>query len=187
MCEIFLEKHFWFQQLSECFEKLGQMSQLCVSNQEKLLTFRLELLQWCKKSLITEFAYGTESMNKYGWKCHQSSLYFISSEIKNWTESRNYCTDRAADLIIINNTEEQNFSGGSDRFWIGLTDIEVERRWKWVDGISYHTEKPNNIQGKEEDCALNYSAGWADYPCDYMSKWICEKNEEAQLSPLWER
>uniref|UniRef100_A0A8C1LG95 C-type lectin domain-containing protein n=1 Tax=Cyprinus carpio TaxID=7962 RepID=A0A8C1LG95_CYPCA len=73
-----------------------------------------------------------------GWKCHQSSLYFISSEKKNWTESRRYCRDRAADLIIINNTEEQdyvkNISGGSDLFWIGLTDIEEEGRWKWVDG-----------------------------------------------------
>ncbi|XP_042601594.1 CD209 antigen-like protein C [Cyprinus carpio] len=73
-----------------------------------------------------------------GWKCHQSSLYFISSEKKSWTESRRYCRERAADLIIINNTEEQEFvkniSGGSGYFWIGLTDIEVEGRWKWVDG-----------------------------------------------------
>ncbi|XP_042598992.1 CD209 antigen-like protein E [Cyprinus carpio] len=75
-----------------------------------------------------------------GWKCHQSSLYLISSEKKSWTESRRYCRERAADLIIINNTEEQDFvkiiSGGSELFWIGLTDIEVEDRWRWVDGSS---------------------------------------------------
>ncbi|XP_052425583.1 C-type lectin domain family 10 member A-like [Carassius gibelio] len=42
-----------------------------------------------------------------GLKCHQSSLYFFSSEKKNWTESRRYCREREADLIIINNIEEQ--------------------------------------------------------------------------------
>uniref|UniRef100_A0A8C1XZ21 C-type lectin domain-containing protein n=1 Tax=Cyprinus carpio TaxID=7962 RepID=A0A8C1XZ21_CYPCA len=114
--------------------------------------------------------------------CHQSSLYFISSEMKSWTESRRYCRERGADLIIINNTEEQvsvcvcvcDRDVYSDLFWIGLTDIEVEGRWKWVD-VSYHTES-NSYQGKEEDCAINYSPGWADYPCNYILKWICEKN-----------
>uniref|UniRef100_A0A8C1T489 C-type lectin domain-containing protein n=1 Tax=Cyprinus carpio TaxID=7962 RepID=A0A8C1T489_CYPCA len=122
-----------------------------------------------------------------GWKYYQSSLYFISSEIKNWTESRRYCTERAADLIIINNTEEQvcdfvkNISGISDRFWIGLTDIEVEGRWKWVDGSNitsgfWALGEPNSYQGKEEDCAITRSPGWADYPCNDTHKWICEKS-----------
>jgi len=43
-----------------------------------------------------------------GWIYYQSSLYFISSvnEKKNWTESRRYCRERGADLIIINNRLE---------------------------------------------------------------------------------
>ncbi|XP_052425608.1 C-type lectin domain family 10 member A-like [Carassius gibelio] len=72
-----------------------------------------------------------------GLKCHQSSLYFFSSETKSWTESRRYCRERKADLIIINNREEQDFvknNCGSYHFWIGLTDVEEENRWKWVDG-----------------------------------------------------
>ncbi|XP_042602768.1 CD209 antigen-like protein A [Cyprinus carpio] len=114
-----------------------------------------------------------------GWKYYQSSLYFISSEKKSWTESRRYCRERGADLIIINNTEEQDFvkniSGISDLFWIGLTDIEVEGRWKWVDGSTltsgfWASGEPNSYRGKEEDCAINRSSGWADFSCDYMSK-----------------
>ncbi|XP_052441462.1 CD209 antigen-like protein E [Carassius gibelio] len=103
-----------------------------------------------------------------GWKCHQSSLYFFSSEKKNWNESRRYCREREADLIIINNREEQDFVKnicGSDHFWIGLTDVEEEGRWKWVDGSNsnitsgfWAPKEPNN-QGNE-DCANTHSSGW---------------------------
>ncbi|XP_059361594.1 C-type lectin domain family 4 member F-like [Carassius carassius] len=93
------------------------------------LTEERDQLKSERKDLLKKFA--------DGWKCHQSSLYFISSETKNWNESRRYCTEREADLIIINNREEQDFVkniSGSGHFWIGLTDVEVEGRWKWVDG-----------------------------------------------------
>uniref|UniRef100_A0A8C1R703 C-type lectin domain-containing protein n=1 Tax=Cyprinus carpio TaxID=7962 RepID=A0A8C1R703_CYPCA len=104
-----------------------------------------------------------------GWKCHQSSLYFLSSEKKSWSGSRKYCTDKKADLISINNQEEQDFvkniSGGK-LVWIGLTDTDVEGTWKW-------TGQQNNI---EEDCALTRSTGWADFPCGDNYKWICEKS-----------
>ncbi|RXN05163.1 CD209 antigen-like protein [Labeo rohita] len=72
-----------------------------------------------------------------GWICYQSSLYFMSSEMRNWTESRRYCTEKGADLIIINNKEEQEFVVNisvGNAVWTGLTDIDVEGSWKWVDG-----------------------------------------------------
>ncbi|CAM4608157.1 unnamed protein product [Leuciscus chuanchicus] len=74
---------------------------------------------------------------KDGWIDYKSSLYFISSEKKNWTESRRYCTERGADLIIINNREEQGFVKNISAnviVWTGLTDRDVENTWKWVDG-----------------------------------------------------
>ncbi|XP_042621667.1 asialoglycoprotein receptor 1-like [Cyprinus carpio] len=68
---------------------------------------------------------------------YQSSLYFISLEKKSWTESRQDCKARGADLITINNSEEQGLvtkmSFGTSA-WIGLTDSDVEGTWKWVDG-----------------------------------------------------
>ncbi|XP_059361635.1 CD209 antigen-like protein C [Carassius carassius] len=139
------------------------------------LTEERDQLKSERKDLLKKFA--------DGWKCHQSSLYFFSSETKNWTDSRRYCTERETDLIIINNREEQDFVKnicGSDPFWIGLTDIEVEDRWKWVDGSTLTSEfwasgEPNNYQGNE-DCANTLSSGWFDTHCNTSIKWICEKS-----------
>ncbi|XP_058644801.1 natural killer cells antigen CD94-like [Onychostoma macrolepis] len=41
------------------------------------------------------------------WITYKRSSYYISSEWKNWTDSRRDCLERGADLIIINNKEEQ--------------------------------------------------------------------------------
>ncbi|XP_048034578.1 C-type lectin domain family 4 member K-like isoform X2 [Megalobrama amblycephala] len=72
-----------------------------------------------------------------GWTYYQSSFYYISNDTKNWTESRRYCTKRGADLVSINNREEQDFvknMSGAAVVYIGLTDSDVENTWKWVDG-----------------------------------------------------
>ncbi|XP_016095573.1 C-type lectin domain family 17, member A-like [Sinocyclocheilus grahami] len=99
------------------------------------------------------------------WLYYKFSLYYISFEKKSWTESRRYCTERGADLIIINNREEQNlFRKMSDgaKVWIGLTDSDVEGSWKWVDGSTLTTgfwghKEPNGKRG--ENCALTYNHG----------------------------
>ncbi|CAM4608277.1 unnamed protein product [Leuciscus chuanchicus] len=83
-----------------------------------------------------------------GWIYYKSSLYFISSENKSWTESRRYCTERGADLIIINNREEQGFVKNISAnviVWTGLTDSDVENTWKWVDGSTLTSGNPKHI------------------------------------------
>uniref|UniRef100_A0A671L6G0 C-type lectin domain-containing protein n=1 Tax=Sinocyclocheilus anshuiensis TaxID=1608454 RepID=A0A671L6G0_9TELE len=118
-----------------------------------------------------------------GWVCYQSSLYFISFEIKNWEESRTYCRNKGADLIIINNSEEQvsdfMLTLNYDSFWIGLNDRDVEDTWKWVDGskmtsMFWRSSEPNGHT--KENCALAYASGWIDHGCHKEFKWICEKN-----------
>uniref|UniRef100_A0A8C2CXF6 C-type lectin domain-containing protein n=1 Tax=Cyprinus carpio TaxID=7962 RepID=A0A8C2CXF6_CYPCA len=114
-----------------------------------------------------------------GWMCHQSSLYFFSSEMKNWTESRRYCRERGADLIIINNRGEEVSERLCVSVWIGLTDSDEEGRWKWVDGSTltsgfWTSGEPNSYMGLEEDCVVA-SYGWNDCPCNGAFRWICEK------------
>ncbi|XDV16011.1 hypothetical protein PO909_015906 [Leuciscus waleckii] len=60
---------------------------------------------------------------------------FMSSEPMSWSDSRHYCRDRGADLIIINTEEKQRriTSFIKERVWIGLYEIENEGIMKWVD------------------------------------------------------
>ncbi|ROI89213.1 C-type lectin domain family 4 member M [Anabarilius grahami] len=137
------------------------------------VTFTLERRQFISKNENLQTSLGKLD----GWVHYQSSLYFISFKARNWTESRRYCTERGADLIIINNREEQEFVRNSfASFWIGLTDSDVEGRWEWVDGSTltsgiWRSGEPNNYSG-DEDCAMIYSTGWNDYPCKEALRWI---------------
>ncbi|XP_077094005.1 C-type lectin domain family 4 member F-like [Siphateles boraxobius] len=100
------------------------------------LTRERDELKWEKNDLQMSLG------NMDGWTYYQSSLYFFSSEWKSWNESRRYCRDRGADLIVINNGNELEFvnkvvNKEFDVFWIGLS--EVEGVWKWVDGSALNS------------------------------------------------
>ncbi|XP_073694018.1 uncharacterized protein [Garra rufa] len=137
---------------------------------DQLLTNNTNLIQLNVQWMFTD-----------GWIYYEFSLYYISNETKSWAESRTHCTERGADLIIINNSEKQDFvkkmSSGSE-VWIGLTDSDEEDTWKWVDNSAltfrfWNSEEPNGHEG--ENCAISLSTGWADYPCTSIFKWICER------------
>ncbi|MED6285635.1 hypothetical protein CHARACLAT_031153 [Characodon lateralis] len=113
------------------------------------------------------------------------SVYYISSTMKTWKESRRDCLERGADLVIINSKEEQELLRWfQNRIWIGLTDADIEGEWKWVDGTQLITSywglgEPNSFEGKDEDCGeINFSKqenNWNDAPCNLKKYWICEK------------
>uniref|UniRef100_A0A3B4D4C4 C-type lectin domain-containing protein n=1 Tax=Pygocentrus nattereri TaxID=42514 RepID=A0A3B4D4C4_PYGNA len=117
-----------------------------------------------------------------GWKFFSTSVYFISTAQKSWSESRQDCRGRGADLVIINSREEHVRERDS-RAWIGLTDSERERVWKWVDGSALTTgfwgEREPNDDNNNEDCVeivnLPNKKGWNDMPCSTQEQWICEK------------
>ncbi|XP_067261363.1 CD209 antigen-like protein E [Chanodichthys erythropterus] len=113
-------------------------------------------------------------------------FFFISSEL-NWSESRKYCRDRGADLVIINTEEKQKFISSivKESVWIGLSDIETEGRMMWVDNSPLNQEfwfkdQPDDYNGNEDCVELipTQDAGnnWNDLPCSHKRKGICEKN-----------
>ncbi|KAK9981558.1 hypothetical protein ABG768_001085 [Culter alburnus] len=117
----------------------------------------------------------------------KQGFFFISCELKSWSESRKYCRDRGADLVIINTEEKQRLISSvvKDRVWIGLSDIETEGRMIWVDNSTlnrgfWFRGEPNNYEGNEDCVELiptNDSVNnWNDLPCSEKRKGICEKN-----------
>ncbi|MCI4395041.1 hypothetical protein PGIGA_G00175910 [Pangasianodon gigas] len=120
-----------------------------------------------------------------GWIFFNTSLYYISTEKKDWDKSRQDCKEKGADLVIINSKEEQEFikQMHGREAWIGLSDRDEEDVWKWVDGtpltIGYWGRgEPNNY--RDEDCVITGYLyvpvqNWADFSCNSMFTWICEK------------
>uniref|UniRef100_A0A3B4Z6R7 C-type lectin domain-containing protein n=1 Tax=Seriola lalandi dorsalis TaxID=1841481 RepID=A0A3B4Z6R7_SERLL len=131
---------------------------------------------------------------------------------KTWQESRKDCIQKGADLTIINNREEQvtdmfltcylsvsflfknkNFIRQFKKYlWIGLTDIETEGKWKWVDGTPltrsfWDSKEPN---GKTlENCGQiknpNLQNNWNDERCSNTHNWIFSEYIKIILCPSY--
>ncbi|KAI4905092.1 hypothetical protein NFI96_030885, partial [Prochilodus magdalenae] len=121
-----------------------------------------------------------------GQRYFDQSFYFITIEKLSWRESRRYCQDKGADLVIIKSRDKQEFidkAFGRTNSWIGLTDVDSEGSWKWVDGSAltslefWWPGEPNDEIN--EDCAgtdvKNSGSSWNDFVCDLPMVGICEK------------
>ncbi|KAG7457777.1 hypothetical protein MATL_G00230950 [Megalops atlanticus] len=155
----------------------------------------LEELLVKHRNLLKNFS---DSASKVCTECangknYQGKCYFSSTEKMTWIQSRDYCKSKGAHLVIIHNKKEQDFvhSTIEETRWIGLSDRETERTWRWVDNTLlsqtnttfwWQNEPDNWIGGGDpngEDCAsmgdhngnLNY---WFDASCEKKKKCVCE-------------
>ncbi|XP_075433517.1 asialoglycoprotein receptor 2-like isoform X6 [Ascaphus truei] len=120
------------------------------------------------------------------WVYYNDNCYFFSTMKSNWMKAKTMCEGKGASLAVITSEEEQKFiygRTGDVRYWIGLSDLDVEGKWKWIDGTDYTTSykfwkkgEPNDSM-KNEDCAHIWNSGeWNDVHCTYDQCYaICEK------------
>ncbi|XP_075787227.1 C-type lectin domain family 4 member K-like isoform X2 [Pelodiscus sinensis] len=127
-----------------------------------------------------------------GWRGHGGNLYYFSQEEKSWFEAKQFCVSQGSHLTSVSSQGEQKFlSTGTDghSYWIGLTDLGTEGRWRWVDGSEYRADasrrfwfpgQPDNWQkepGGSEDCVHFHTRKetlWNDAPCTLRFRWICK-------------
>uniref|UniRef100_A0A4W5JI07 C-type lectin domain-containing protein n=1 Tax=Hucho hucho TaxID=62062 RepID=A0A4W5JI07_9TELE len=153
-------------------------------------------LQTSYNTLTKERDHLKEELNKQTceWRRFKSSLYYLSTEKKSWTESRQDCLGRGAHLVIINSKEEQEFIHGWSEcldIYLGFHDTNTEGVWEWINdgalgqssapGTTYWRDGEPNDANQGEDCAQlskqvsDPLKSWNDIPCTTNIHWMCEK------------
>lgn len=134
-----------------------------------------------------------------GWTFTNSLCYYFSfsdaMKRRPWQEARQFCRKQGGDLAVIDSREKHlaiselinNYQDPlrpivHSGFWIGLSDVQEEGHWKWLDGTRliegyWNNGEPNNLGN--EDCAATYPRSnpfhaWNDAPCSHDLKWICQ-------------
>ncbi|XP_073763530.1 CD209 antigen-like protein A [Danio rerio] len=123
----------------------------------------------------------TELMEAY----YKPGVFFMSDKRMSWYESRQFCRNHGADLVIIKSEVKQRFISlfVKERVWIGLSDTETEGIMKWVDNSTLKRgfwQKELDGNAGNEDCvelrntspALN---NWNDLLCSDNRIGVCEK------------
>ena len=116
--------------------------------------------------------------------------YEVYSNIVDWQTAKNLCAQKGGHLVTIESADENNaiFENIKDltnnRYWIGITDVNSEGTWSWVNGetstySNWNTGEPNNDGGLEDYGEILADSGkWNDmagYYCIHRNiGFICE-------------
>uniref|UniRef100_UPI0037E77161 natural killer cells antigen CD94-like n=1 Tax=Semicossyphus pulcher TaxID=241346 RepID=UPI0037E77161 len=122
-----------------------------------------------------------------GWILFQEKCYLFYKVFpwRTWQNSREYCQNTAADLVVIDSLQEQEFISKHIKyyldiyhgFWLGLYESS-DNNWLWVDGQN-DTLGYWMTLGSSGPCGLmipgkNLTASWDPAQCNFRNKFICE-------------
>ncbi|XP_045209803.2 macrophage mannose receptor 1-like isoform X2 [Mercenaria mercenaria] len=127
------------------------------------------------------------------WTPYKNSCYMFMKTATNWMNARKFCQSHNSTLASILNENEQNFvfsqlpamTGKIDQLFIGLNDIDIQRKFQWTDGMAvtytnWAVNEPNNWQNTAEDCVTIYKKDgtWNDQICeDPREGFICKTHK----------
>ncbi|KAL4635254.1 collectin-12 [Arapaima gigas] len=130
------------------------------------------------------------------WILFKDKCYLFSKEQRPFNEAKNTCAEKHSSMVIINSMEEQQWLrkqiANKGYFWLGLSDLEEEGVWRWVDGTlptfkNWKPGQPDNwTHGHEkgEDCAgLIHEGLWNDFFCEDPNGFICERDIDSSQVP----
>ena len=141
-----------------------------------------------EQNLLAEFAVPikTFTFNNHRYEVYTNTL--------DWQTAKKLCEAKGGHLVTIGSSAENNaihaqiIDTSRERYWIGLTDVDMEGRWKWVNGESTQYQnwsdgEPNNDSTEENYAEIHSGSGkWNDiagYYCIHVSVgFICEYEPE---------
>uniref|UniRef100_A0A667Z7H2 C-type lectin domain containing 1 n=1 Tax=Myripristis murdjan TaxID=586833 RepID=A0A667Z7H2_9TELE len=125
-----------------------------------------------------------------GWLHVEDKCFSLSEERLDYENSTARCKEMGSHLAIVETKEQhealekeaRKFGNFFTYYWIGLTDIENEGVWKWVDNTTLknpfwaeESHQPDNFNNTEHCVVLESSNHkWSDVPCNFIYPRICE-------------
>ncbi|XP_069345577.1 natural killer cells antigen CD94-like [Eulemur rufifrons] len=112
------------------------------------------------------------------WVGYRCNCYFISSELKTWEESRNFCVSQNSSLLQLQNRDELAFMQFSEQFyWTGLSYNEERGAWLWEDGSALSRDLFSSLETPDPKNCIVYEPmkSAVDEPCKRKNHYICKQ------------
>ncbi|XP_041453209.1 C-type lectin domain family 4 member F-like [Lytechinus variegatus] len=153
-------------------------------SRESLLTL-ISTSQWIILSilfLMTGQGSG-QICNTPNWREYGNNQYLIVNVPgRTWNEAKDYCRSQGGDLAVITSHEQNSFLNtytlkGEDGYWIGLSDIDGDGKYTWVNNTpsGYSKLRP---QGEREGCVVVMAQAlqWESLDCSLERLHICQRD-----------
>ncbi|XP_033465463.1 asialoglycoprotein receptor 1 [Epinephelus lanceolatus] len=172
-------------QLASVSEALKQLSVLD-SLSKSVLSLKCSL-----ERIINNSTAGTakDGCCPLGWDQFDFNCYFFSSLALSWNESRVWCEQHQAHLLILHDDKAWDYVTARTVplfYWVGLSDWRTGR-WEWVNWVPYTIERRRWLPGQpdswadhglgegDEDCAHLHNDGRLnDLHCSTKMRYICQ-------------
>ena len=141
-----------------------------------------------KFSFICEFENSVEPSKYTPIKTFESEnhLYEVYTNDIDWQTAKSVCAAKGGHLVTIESSSENNALKNAlsaiskTKFWMGLTDVNLENQWAWINGeklsyVNWGTGEPNNDSCIEDYASFSLPNGkWNDLPGYALTGFICE-------------
>lgn len=117
-----------------------------------------------RRTIAKAFIAGLLALTGTAARVEAGPIYQLTSARETWLQAEAEAVSLGGHLVAINDAPEQalvlQLFGGTERFWIGLTDQAVEGTFVWSNGdpvtyTNWLSGEPNNFLGDEDYTIMN--------------------------------